>query len=202
VPKLVKDLEPAVKGGHLLMYSSSAGEESFFKQVHVAGAMPPVDGDFLGVVTQNGAGNKIDWYLRRSISYDATLNLQWRTITSSLTIKLDNTAPSSGEPHVVIDGAPNADTQPGENLSWVNVYSPWQLESATLNGRPLEMTSQYELGRQVYSAIVAIPAGTTDVLKLNLAGTWPSGLSHYELGWYHQPTMFKDQVSSKVTVTP
>jgi hypothetical protein len=25
-------------------------------------------------------------------------------------------------------------------------------------------------------------------------------LSHYELSWYHQPELFKDVVSSKVTV--
>lgn len=201
VPKLVKDLEPAVKGGHLLMYSASSGAESFFDQIHVSGAMPPVDGDFVGVVTQNSAGNKIDWYLRRTIDYDATLNLQWHTITATLTVKLHNTAPTSGQPAVVIDGAAGVNTAPGESLTWVNLYTPWQLSgTATLNGHPLMMESQYELGRQVYSAIIGIPSGATDVVTVHLTGSWPASLSHYELSWYHQPVLFKDVISSKVSV--
>jgi hypothetical protein len=201
VPKLVKDLEPAVKGGHLLMYSSTSGAESFFNQIHVSGAMPPVDGDFVGVVTQNSAGNKIDWYLRRTIDYDATLNLQWHTITATLTVKLHNTAPTSGQPAVVIDGAAGVETTPGESLTWVNLYTPWQISGTpTLNGHPLVLESQYELGRQVYSAIIGIPSGSTDVVTVHLTGSWPESLSHYELSWYHQPELFKDVVSSKVTV--
>lgn len=200
VPTLVQDLAPSVQGGHLLLYSSSPGQESFFRQIHVAGAMAPVHGDFVGVVTQNAAGNKIDWYLRRSISYDATVNLPERTITSTLTIALKNTAPSSGLPPYIIDNFFVAHPIPGENISWVNVYSPWELQSATLDGRPLAMTSQYELGREVYSAHIGIGSGRTDTLQLHFAGAWPRSLSHYELGWYHQPVLFPDTVSSKVTV--
>ncbi len=200
VPNLVQDLAPAVDGGHILMYSPSGPAESFFRQVHLAGAIPPVHGDFVGVVTQNAAGNKIDWYLRRSITYDATLDLARNTITSTLTVALDNTAPSSGLPPYIIGNFFVAHPIPGENLSWVSIYTPWALQSATLDGRPLAMTSQYELGRQVYSTTVAIPSGRTDTLVLHLAGTWSSALSHYELGWYHQPVLFPDKVTTKVTV--
>ncbi len=200
VPTLVRDLAPAVDGGHILMYSPSPPAESFFRQVHLAGAMPPVHGDFVGVVTQNAAGNKIDWYLRRSITYAATLDLASDTITSTLKVALTNTAPSSGLPPYIIGNFFVAHPILGENLSWVNIYTPWALQSATLDGRPLAMTSQYELGRQVYSATVAIPSGRTDTLVLHLAGTWPKALAHYELGWYHQPMMFPDKVTAKVTV--
>jgi hypothetical protein len=202
LPSLVKDLVPAVKGGHLMMYSSQPAEEHFFKDVHVAGAMPRVVGDFVGVVTQNAAGNKIDWYIRRKIAYDATVNLPARTITSTLTVTLHNSAPSSGLPPVIIDGLKGIDTKPGEDLLWVSVYSPWLLESATVNGKPVTMTSQYELGRPVYGTIVPIFSQRTAVLQLHLSGTWPSSLSHYVLGWYHQPVLYPDQVSVKDTVIP
>jgi hypothetical protein len=199
-PSLVKDLGPAVKGGHFRMYSTLPAEETFFNDVHIGGAMPPVVGDFVGVVTQNAAGNKMDWYIRRKIVYDATLNLAKRTITSTLTLTLHNSSPSSGLPPEVIDAVHGITTKPGEDLIWVNIYSPWPLASATVNGKRVTMTSQYELGRPVYGAIVPIRSDSTAVLELHLSGTWPSSLSHYSLGWYHQPVLFPDQVSTKLTV--
>jgi hypothetical protein len=201
LPSLVQDMEPAVKGGHFMIYSALPADEELFKKMHVAGAMPRVVGDFVGVVTQNAAGNKMDWYIRRKIAYDATLNLTTRTITSTLTVTLHNSAPSSGLPPVIIDGLKQTNTKPGEDLLWVSIYSPWLLESATVNGNPVTMTSQYELGRPVYGRVVQIPSNGTAVLQLHLLGTWPSSLSHYVLGWYHQPVLFPDEVSAKVTVT-
>jgi Protein of unknown function (DUF4012) len=201
LPQLVKDMEGAVHGGDLRIYSSAPSEEAFYEMIHVAGQMPPFEGDFLGVVTQNNAGNKIDWYLRRSIAYDATLDVATRSISSTVTVKLTNLAPASGLPPIVIDGVAGAGTRPGENLDWLNIYTPWHLESATLDGRPLAMMSQYELGRSVYSAVIAIQAGQTVDVQLHLAGTWPAGLDRYHLGWYHQPMLWPDQVSRpKVTI--
>ena len=203
VSQMVEDLRPAVEGGHLMMYSDSAPTESFFKDVRIAGASwpyPPPAGDFVGVVTQNGAGNKIDWYLRRKIAYDATLNLPSRTITSTLTLTLTNSAPSSGQPPTVIDGFQGTDTRPGEALVWVSIYSPWRLLSASENGRPVDLTSQFEGGRNVYGAYIALQSDDTAVLQLHLAGSWRRTLSHYVLGWYQQPMLFPDEVSTKVTV--
>lgn len=202
LPTLVKEMGPAVKGGHLKMYSSTPAEEAFFTDVHISGAMPKVVGDFVGVVTQNAAGNKLDWYIRRSIVYDAKLNLPARMITSTLTVTLFNSAPSSGLPPIIIDALKGIQTKPGEDLLWVSIYSPWLLKSATLNGSPVEMTSQYELGRPVYGLIVPIPSDSSAVLRLHLAGTWPSSLSHYVLGMYNQPMLFPDQVSTTATVIP
>jgi len=203
VSQMITDLRPAVAGGHLMMYSDSPSTERFLQDVHIAGASwpyPPPAGDYVGVVTQNVAGNKIDWYLRRKIVYDATVNLRRQTITSTLALTLTNSAPSSGQPPMVIDGFQGIHTRPGEALVWVSIYSPWSLLSATENGKPENMTSQYEGGRNVYGAYIALQAHTTAVLELRLAGTWPRTLSHYVLGWYHQPVLFPDQVSTRATV--
>lgn len=200
LPSMVKDMLPAVKGGHIMLYSQQPAEEAFFAEIHVAGAMPPVVGDFVGVVTQNAAGNKLDWYIRRKIAYAATLDLPTHTITATLTITLHNSAPSSGLPAIIIDALKSIDTKPGEDLLWVSIYSPWFLDGATLNGQPVAMTSQYELGRPVYGLVVPIFSEGTAVLQLHLSGTWPRSLSHYVLDWYHQPVLFPDQVSTEVKV--
>lgn len=199
-PQMAAAMAPALRGGHLLMWSRVPGEEQFFRRVHLAGAMPPVTGDFVGVVTQNAAGNKLDWYLRRSISYQAVLDRADGQITATLTVRLHNMSPSSGLPAIVIDPSPGATTSPGEDELYVSLYSPWQDTGATLDGRPLVMTDQQELGRLVYSSLVTVPPGGTTTIVLHLEGTWPAGLTQYQLGWYHQPVLFPDTVSSHVRV--
>jgi hypothetical protein len=199
LPTLAHDLLPALQGGHMLLYSSDPSAESFFQQVHVAGAMPAVHGDFLAVTTDNAAGNKIDWYLRRSISYHAVLNRQTDQINSTVTLKLQNLSPSSGLPPVILDPAPGALTKPGEEELYLSIYSPWQAGAATWNGAPLVMTDQQELGRFVYAAFVKVPAGTTSTLVLHLSGTWLGGEA-YHLGMYQQPVLFPDSVSTSFRV--
>jgi len=201
VTTLAKDLAPAIRGHDMMMYSGDASTEAFFEAVHTAGeSWAQVPGDFLGVVTQNAAGNKIDWYVRRKIAYDATVNLRQHTIAATLTVTISNSAPASGLPAVIINGLPGTGTKPGEAQLWVSIYSPWRLLSATYDGHQELMTTQSELGRLVYGAIIRIPSNSTGVLQLHLAGTWPSSLSHYQLTWYKQPTLFPDQVSSKANV--
>jgi hypothetical protein len=162
--------------------------------------VPSVHGDFLGVVTQNAEGNKIDWYLRRSIDYRAVLNRTTDQITAVLTLKLHNSSPTSGLPPIILDPAAGANTTPGESELYVSVYSPWEVDGSSLNGVPLAMTDQQELGRLVYSAFVMVPAGGTATIVLRLVGSW-NPREHYHLGMYHQPLLFPDQVSTSVKVT-
>ena len=201
LPTLANDLLPALRGGHLLLYSETPLAERFFEAVHVAGSMPPVHGDFVGVVTQNAEGNKIDWYLRRSINYRAVLNRTTDEITAVLTLKLHNSSPTAGLPPLIIDPEPGvAATIPGESELYVSVYSPWEADGSSLNGVPLVMTDQQELGRFVYSAFVTVPAGATATIVLDLVGSW-NPKERYNLGMYNQPLLFPDQVSTSVKVT-
>ena len=200
LPTLANDLLPALRGGHLLLYSETPQAERFFEAVNVAGSMPSVDGDFLGVVTQNAEGNKIDWYLRRSIDYQAVLNRTTDQITAVLTLKLHNLSPTSGLPLLIIDPEPGVTLTPGESELYVSIYSPWETDGSSLNGVRLVMTDQQELGRFVYSAFVKVPAGGTATIVLHLVGSW-NPRERYHLGMYHQPLLFPDQVSTSVKVT-
>jgi hypothetical protein len=199
LPTLANDLLPALRGGHLLLYSETPQAERFFEAVHVAGSMPSVDSDFLGVVTQNAEGNKIDWYLRRSIDYRAVLNQTTDQITAVLTLKLHNLSPTSGLPPLVIDPEAGVTLTPGESELYLSIYSPWEADGSSLNGVPLVMTYQQELGRLVYSAFVTVPAGGTATIVLHLVGSWNSR-QRYHLGMYQQPLLFPDQVSTSVKV--
>ena len=60
-----------------------------------------------------------------------------------------------------------------------------EADSSSLNGVPLVMTDQQELGRLVYSAFVMVPAGGTATIMLHLLGSWNSR-ERYHLGMYHR----------------
>jgi hypothetical protein len=194
MPVLGHDISAAVGGGHLHLWSRSASAEALFRATHVAGGLPPVHGDFLGVVTQNAAGNKIDWYLRRRIDYHVTLNELTRQADATLEVTLDNHAPKSGLPPIVISPAPGAPVTPGEAQLYVSIYSPWLLTGSSVNGKAMSMSDQRELGRYVYSGLVTVPAGGTTTLQLHLVGQMGPGNPPLKVTQYQQPLLFPDSV--------
>ena len=199
LPALINDLRPTVKGHNLLLYDKNKRIEDYFRSVHLAGAMPAVRGDFLGVVTQNAAGNKIDWYLRRSIDYRATVNFSTGAVTATVKVTLRNLAPSSGLPADVIDPSPGATTSPGESELYLSIYTPWEDNGATLGNKALALSSQQELGRFVYSALLKVPPRTAVTLVLHLVGSWSRALHRYHLELFHQVVLFPDHVHTAVT---
>jgi len=55
--------------GHLQLWSADAAEQATIARFRVGGVLTRAPGAFLEVVTQNAAGNKIDYYVRRKLAY-------------------------------------------------------------------------------------------------------------------------------------
>lgn len=167
---LARDLAPLTSERRLLVWSADAEEQALLERVHVAGQIPPLDGaDGWSVTVTNGGGNKIDSFLRRRASYDATTDPATGETTATLRVELSNTAPAEGLPHYVIGnrvGLPS-----GTSRLFVSFYSPLALAGVTLDGQPTGLAVGEELGWNVYSGYVDIPAGGTVAFELQLAGT-------------------------------
>ena len=141
----------------------------------------------LHVTAANFAGNKLDYYLDRSFDYrlevrpdDAGRGADAR---GTLSVRMANTAPTSGLPRIVAgpyEGAPPGRFQVGENVSYVSVYTPLDLQASTLDGEAVAMSAGEELDVQVYSTIVRLLAGQDRMLALDLAGRIRMGRD----GWY------------------
>jgi UDP-N-acetylmuramyl pentapeptide phosphotransferase/UDP-N-acetylglucosamine-1-phosphate transferase len=201
-------LGPLVRQQDIQVYSTHPAEEAYLRQVGVAGAFPPVRSASLAVTTQNVAANKIDFYLRRTIDYQVALAPQGNgggapasaQTQAELTLGLDNTAPASGLPPSLI-GPYDSQFRAGEEASFVSIYSPLAFQSATLDGTPELLESGTELGRNVYSCYIDIPALHSATLAVTLTGTTrllPGGW--YELDLPHQPGVNPYQVAVTVTV--
>ena len=56
-------LGPVVHQGRLIVYSVHDDEQDLMERTGLDGALPPVEGDFLSLTTQNTGNSKIDVFL-------------------------------------------------------------------------------------------------------------------------------------------
>lgn len=194
---LATALQPMVAEKHLMVSAGAAAEQPAFARLGLTGAIAPLRGDFLAVVVQNAGANKIDWFLRRKIDYQATVDPDSGALSAKATIQLTNQAPASGLPLYLIG---NTVGEPkGTSRMYVSVYSPLLLARASLEGQPLILQSQTEQDRGVYSAFINVPAGATRTLTIDLEGAVQTG-EPYRLDLHRQASTVADQVSVSLTV--
>lgn len=191
-------LDPVVDAGRLAVYSIHPKEQALFERVGADGALPPVgDGDFVSLVSQNHANNKIDIFLHRSLDYRARFDPSTGQVDATATIHLTNDAPAEGLPQAVI-GNNDRGLPFGTNDVNLSLYSPLGFDGATLDGQPLSMESQRERGRWVYSAIVRLGPGSSADLVIDLAGQITPD-TVYSLTVAPQPLVNPDDITVTVT---
>lgn len=196
--ELGRALGGAVADKHVMVAATRVEEQAGLVELGVAGAMAPVEDDFVGLVTQNAGGNKIDWFLHRALDYRVEVDPASGEVSAVATVTLTNRSPAQGLPDYVIGSALKPPLPTGTNRTYLSLYSPWGVRGATLGGQPFSLESQDELGRYVYSAYVDIPPGGSVVLEVQLAGTRPRGAGPYEVVVHRQPVVHPDDVRVSV----
>jgi len=195
--RLAGALGPAVEGGHLSVWLRSDAGQALVERLGVDGAVPEVQGDGFGVVTQNAGGGKIDVFMERTIHYDARVDADPWAVTATATIDLRNEAPSSGEPPYLIGNLIDAPT--GTNRTWLSVYSPLDLVSVAIDGQEVEVEAGEELGRNVWSVFIDIPPGTEAAVEVELAGVVDLSDGTYRWDLLPQTTVRPDRITASVT---
>jgi len=195
--RLAGALGPAVEGGHLSVWLRSDAGQALVERLGVDGAVPEVQGDGFGVVTQNAGGGKIDVFMERTIRYDARIDAGTGAVTATAEIDLRNEAPSSGEPPYLIGNLIDAPT--GTNRTWLSVYSPLDLVSVTIDGQEVQVEAGEELGRNVWSVFIDIPPGTAAVVEVELAGVIDLSDGTYRWDLLPQTTVRPDRITASVT---
>lgn len=194
--EVLRHLGEAAEGRHLALHSADPDEQDLFATLGLDGALPHFDSDFLGLVTQNASGNKIDWFLERSLRYDAAVD-EDGTIDATAEVELRNAAPTSGLPDYIIGGAGPAPSPRGTNRLILSLYTPLELVDATLGGQALRMRTERELGRNVHEVFIDIPSMTTVTVQLRLRGAVEMGRG-YSLRIWGQPVTQADAVKLRI----
>jgi hypothetical protein len=201
--RLARILGGTGRQGHLQLWFADPKEEALALRLDVGGAVPPVRSDSLLVTTQNTSGNKVDYYVTRHMTYTVQLfpdaSVRRARAKGTLTFGLDNGAPAGISSAALGPFYPNL--RPGEDQSFVSVYTPLTFRDPTIEGLPTVFESGTELGRNVFSSSTTVPAGTSRTLAMQLDGTLPLAPG----GWYtldlpRQPTLRPDDVSVRVQV--
>jgi hypothetical protein len=168
---LSRALDPIADGGHVMFAPIDPGSFAVLSTFGVTGYLPAPDAgeDSLLVTTTNAAGNKADLFLQRREQYSVRWDPETGQLQSTLRLTLENQAPAEGYPDYVLGNA--VDLPRGTNRSFVSIYSPFALEAARIGGQPAALQAEVELGRNVYSTFVDIPAGAAVDIEVDLSGT-------------------------------
>ena len=189
---IAHDVGGAATTGHIVAWARRPEEQQLFTLMGIDGALPVLDGtDGLAVVTNNASGNKIDSFLQRTVSYAGRYDSATGRVETTLTVKLLNTAPATGYPDYVIGNIIGLPT--GTNRTLLSIYSPLAYTAVKLDDAPTGVTSQSELGWNVYSLFVDIAPGEERTLEFDLSGEVASG--GYRLVVRPQPLALPDTIS-------
>ncbi|TKA11613.1 DUF4012 domain-containing protein [Actinacidiphila oryziradicis] len=171
VPALLSALRTELNDGRVTMWSAHPPEQRELQRHHFAGDLPDGPAPFAGLVVNNAAGSKLDYYLDRKLDWEPQQCSRYgREIT--VTATLTNRAPASGLPTYVtqrVDRPPYA-TRPGDNRLLVSYFASTGavFTRATLDGRTALLNSATERGHPVFTLDMELPAQSARTLKLYL----------------------------------
>jgi hypothetical protein len=168
--RLASGLRRAAAERRLLVWSAEAGLQAQLAATEVAGLVPAGPAPYAGLVVVNGAGNKLDYYLDRSLSVVRTGCGSARAVRATITLR--NNAPPSGLPAIVTlrQDRPAYPVRPGDQMLLVSYYATTgsELAGVALDGAVTTISPQRENGHPVYTMALELPAGRTRTLVLDL----------------------------------
>ena len=157
-------------------------------------------------MTNSASGTKLDFYQKRTVSYDVQLG-GGGTASAALTVDLENDSPTSGFPPYVIGPYKHYSTQPGENVAVVDLYCDVRLRARKRHawrraGRADRVTGP--AGYPYFEDYVRTPSGETATITANLVLTqaWDGDDrgGTYRLSFVGQTTIIPTRLH--VSITP
>jgi hypothetical protein len=198
----LRALASAAAGGHLILHSTDPAIQASLRTAGVDGAFGPdgAVGDFFGTSLSNAAGNKVDYYLRQSLTYAASLEPGGASRTE-VVARYENRAPANRPPSYQLGPYPGIEIAgrplvPGEDLSWAQFGCAGGCtltRPATLDDRPLALGAYRSGDLPLFAGIVDVkPQDETSVrLSLQRSDAWQGdGASgSYRLTVQGQPSL-------------
>ena len=167
---LLEALGHGVQERRIMIYSTHPDEERILQSTELGHQISDTTAPYLQVAIGNAGGNKLDYYLRRDISYTAG-DCSGDTRESKVVVKLTNTLDDLTLSDYVI--APNGTVRnlpKGTNLSNVEMLTTKGsvVKEITVDGSSPMRVEQPLNGRPYVSTAVQIPPGETVTIEMTL----------------------------------
>ena len=160
---LLDALKQAVREHRLVVFSNRSDEESQLAATSLAGELSDTTQPYAGLVINNSAGSKLDYYLDRSLTYRrSSCNASKATVT----VRLTNTAPTSGIAPYVSTTIGLGRGPVGLNQDQVSLYLTHgaDLSGVTVDGKRAFMQTDQERGHPIISLNVRLKPGQSRTL--------------------------------------
>ncbi|MGV9779416.1 DUF4012 domain-containing protein [Streptosporangium sp. NPDC003464] len=169
--KLLPVLLRMVDERRIQVWSRRPAEQSRLAATAVGGVLPRRPGPFAGLVVNNSAGGKLDYYLERSLDYE--LDQCWGGLRSAtVRVRLTNDVPRGSLPGYVTSrlDSPERPHAPGSNLLWVSLYAGVgaELRAARLDGDRIPVIEEDERSHPVYSTLLEFAPRQSRTLEFDL----------------------------------
>lgn len=198
-------LVDAAAGGHLLLHSTDQAVQEAFERAGIAGRLLPPSGDHLVVTANNAAGNKVDFYVDRTVRYEVHL-LPDGVAEADVAVRYANGAPRSGEPAYVIGPFPGVSAA-GEDVVISSTFcGRCRIHRAMRGGADTRVLLEEELGHIVATNVLRVPAGDAGTLSYGwtVPGAWTGSpnAGSYRLTFQGQPTIRPTRLEVVVVAPP
>jgi hypothetical protein len=160
LPALLKAMARAAGEHRVLLWSAHPSEMALISGTPLAGELSAAPGPFAELVLRNGAGDKLDYYLDRSLDY-RVLSCSARARVVQISFTLTNTAPTSGLPKIVTDRLDGRVVPVGQDRVYADLFMAHgaALESWNLDGKPIKARLSIEKGHSVAEFDLELPPG-------------------------------------------
>lgn len=167
-PQLAALLRPLVQQHRLAAWATRAEEQEVFRNANMAKELVASPGVHTFAYTlYNANGNKIDAYLDGSAEYAFERDRESGDLIGTLTLRLRNTAPSSGLPDYVIGNL--VDLPRGTNKLILSVLSTGVVRSVQVDDEDISWRPGAEHGLRTASTTLELAAGEEAVIRIELA---------------------------------
>lgn len=157
--RTARALTLAVDERRLLVFTTDRTVESTLSQGPGGGILPRTSRPFLDVVVNNAGGNKLDYYLDRTVVYRRD---NCAAGPATVTVTLRNSAPAHGlSPTVLGQRSLTTPGELGRTRLIVSLYGSAHsaVRSVTLDGTHAFFSAAHERGHPVTQTFVTIPPG-------------------------------------------
>lgn len=174
--RLLQAFIPAIHSKNLHAWTKENSVQQKILKSPLGGSLADVNHPTTAVVLINGAGNKLDAYVKTKVDYEqGSCETDFPFRDSTMRVSLNNTAPTSGLPPYVttrFDLGTMRPKNPGATKMLVYIHVPLGsvFESATIAGQSvLPVAEGSDLDREVWRFDIELPAQATRRVELKFA---------------------------------